>query len=159
MSIPDLDDVASFLYSVSQGARKVTPSFSNTYLDRPIKTFMQESYHPNLILDTKGAFYFPSYCNYYVMNRMNDEIGVLEEIFSEYRYLVGNLSKLLQQSLKQHKKVLNGKLPSHRMEREKGDTKIKMVEIDQDKYDSLTKVLKDEDSIIRFVEGIGDIGC
>ena len=157
--IPCLEDVMSFLYSVHLGARRVTPSFSNTYLDKPEKTFMHASYKPSLILDSKTAYHTASYCNYYIMKKLDDKIGILEEVYREYRFVQANLARLLSLAIENWEKEAKGEKEPHHIERKKGDNKIQKIPITEKEYKALKNVLKNDDRIICFLEGVAILCC
>ena len=87
-----IDALIEAVWKLHRGQRKLTPAFSSSYIDKPIRTFFARGWVPSSSLEPKQMMGTAALANYALGRSRGEEVGLVEKTYREWRHVLADLA-------------------------------------------------------------------
>ena len=87
-----IDALIEAVWRLHRGQRKLTPAFSSSYIDKPIRTFFARGWVPSSSLDPKQMMGTAALANYALGRSRGEDVGLVEKTYREWRHVLADLA-------------------------------------------------------------------
>lgn len=142
-----LTDVLTLIYNIALGQRTSTPKYLSQFIDRPEKTFFNDSAHVTLLPEQFSVTNISAMVNYFVISSSDPTKGIIFPIWEALMCYTANIALMLDHALNDG----NGECIERNSDGKKNN--IAYIDIDDEQRTRLRNELPDIEAIEELIFG------